>query len=153
MRFAYQLLHKHFIELDEETGDEICDTKFLGVFSSRKKCKEVIPYYIQQPGFCDHPKRFFIERIEADVNDFNDTPGEFSSVVYTLEHEWYDGEYDHVTKLGYYSSQEKAEAAQADYASDPDLKDHPDDFMIGKCVIDRMEWKEGFCSWEEMDEN
>ena len=32
MRFVYKLLHKHLIEIDEETGEEIFDTKNLGFF-------------------------------------------------------------------------------------------------------------------------
>ena len=94
-----------------------------------------------------------MEKIEADVNDFNDIPGEFSTHVYYLTHEWYDGEYDHVSYLGCYSSQENAEIAQAQYRSDPDLIDHPDGFVIDEYEIDKMEWTEGFCSWEEMEED
>lgn len=151
MKNIYKLTHKRLVTFDVENGQEICDTKMLGFFSSSIKCKEAIEFYLQQPGFRDYPERFFVEEIVADVNDFNDTSGEFFAYVYYLTHEWYDGEYDHVSCLGYYSTLQRAEEAEKKYRLDPELIEYQDGFEIDEYEIDEMEWKEGFFIWEEKE--
>ena len=149
MKVVFQLEHKRLCEMDEITREEIFNTKMLGFFSSEKKCNEAIDYYLTQPGFCEFPESFYIEEIEADLDDFNEEAGEFCQYVYYLTHEWYDGEYDYVTTMGCYSSLEKAKEAEQNYRLDPDLVDHPEGFCIDKYEIDKMEWKEGFFTWKE----
>ena len=144
MKFVYELKHKRLVETIEETGEEVRNTKLLGFFSTREKCNEVILHYLEQPGFKDFPDDFVISEVEADLNDFNDVPGEFNNVVYYLTHEWYDGEYDIVSYLGYYSTSEKAQVAELQYRLDPDLKDHQDGFVIDAYKIDEKKWTEGF---------
>ena len=145
MKYAYKFEHKRIIEVSKENGEKIYNTKLLGFFQSEEKCKELIPEYLKQPGFRDHPDDFVIEEVEADVNDFNDVPGEFKSSVFHLTHEWYDGEFDYVTDLGSYSAEELARKAKIEYQLDPDYIDHPDGFCISKYIIGEHEWAEGFC--------
>ena len=52
-------------------GDRIYDTKLLGFFLSEKECEEVVLKYGNLEGFCDSPSGFAIERVEANVDDFN----------------------------------------------------------------------------------
>ena len=144
MKYVYELNHQRLVEVIEETGEKVNNTKLLGFYSSKEKCEEVILYYLKQPGFKDFPDDFVITQVEADLNDFNDISGEFNDVVYYLTHEWYDGEYDIISDLGYYSTHEKAEIAELQYRLDPDIKDHPDGFVIDAYEIDKMEWTEGF---------
>ena len=147
MRFAYKFVHKHTVEIEPATGESIHSTCLLGFFSSEIKCKEAIPYYLKQPGFKDYPDDFVIEEVEADIDDFNDNGGEFESIVFYLSHEYYDGEYDYVTDLGYYSSRQLAEKALIKYQADSDLAKHPDGFCINECKIDKREWLEGFFTY------
>lgn len=42
MKVVFQLEHKRLCEMDENTGEEIFNTKMLGFFSSEKKCNEAI---------------------------------------------------------------------------------------------------------------
>lgn len=149
MKCVFQLEHKRFCEMDENTGEKIFDTKMLGFFSSLQKCDEVIRYYVTQPGFCEYPEDFYIEEIEANVDDFHDKAGMFRKYVYYLTHEWYDGEYDIVTTFGCYSSMKKAKAAEIQYRLEPDFAEHSEGFCIDKYEIDKMEWKEGFFTWKE----
>lgn len=150
MQQVYILCHKRVLEiLDEE---KVHETKLLGFFSSEEKCAKAIAYYITQPGFQKYPDDFEICTVEADVDEHNSIPGSFSSKVYYLSHEWYDGEYDYVTRIGYYSTPEKAEAAKCTLQNDPEFIDHPDGFCVDEYTVDEMEWKEGFCSLADMEE-
>lgn len=144
MKYVYELNHQRLVEVIEDTGEKVTETKLLGFYSSKEKCEEVILYYLKQPGFKDFPDDFVITQVEADLNDFNDISGEFNDVVYYLTHEWYDGVYDNVSYLGHYSTYEKAEIAERQYRLDPDLIDHQDGFVIDAYEIDKMKWTEGF---------
>jgi len=146
MKYGYKLEHKKFVELDED-NEKVFNTKSLGFFSSEEKCKDVIPKYLEQPGFKDHPNGFVIEKVEADIDDFNEVAGDFKSSVFYLSHEWYDGEYDHVSRLGYYSTQQKAEKAQALYSLEPEFIDHPDGFCIDEYALNERGWTEGFFTY------
>lgn len=147
MEVVYMLQHDRFVEIDEETGEPLCDTKLLGFFSTEEKCREAISYYNQQPGFKDHPEGFKVEEIEADVDDYNDIPGMFKGCVYFLSHEWFDGEFDYVSYLGYYSTQQNAQAAQKKYCMDDnDYFEHQDGFVVDEYMIDQLNWMEGFCT-------
>lgn len=147
MRKVFELSHSYIVEeLEDET---VHNTKLLGFFSSEENCIKAISYYIQQPGFKKFPDDFEIFEIEADIDDYNNIPGEFGNTVYYLSHEWYDGEYDHVTDVGYYSTQQKADAAEKLFRLEKEYVDHPEGFVIDAYTIDQMEWKEGFCSAEE----
>lgn len=152
MKEVYMLVHKNIIEIDNITGEEICDTKLLGFFSPKEKCREVIKYYLKQPGFKDYPDRFFYERVDANVDNYNDIVGKFDKYVYCLSHECYDGEYDYLTTLGFYSTRKKANSAEKKYRLEPEYLEHQDGFCVGKYKINDMEWKEGFCSWDDMDD-
>lgn len=145
MKFVYKFEHKRVVEVDNETGEKIHNTKLLGFFQSEDECKKLISEYLKQPGFMDCPDDFVIEKIEADINDFNDIAGEFELSVFHLTHEWYDGEFDYVSDLGSYSTEECAKKAQIRYQLDPDYIEHPDGFCISECIIGEREWTEGFC--------
>jgi len=150
MQEVYELKHRYVLSVADD-GEEVHETKQLGFFTSDEKIDEAIAQYITQSGFQKHPDDFEIYIVEADVDDYNDTPGNFDGKVYYLAHEWYDGEYDYVTDIGYYSTQEKAEAALRLYMEDEELREHPDGFSIDEYDLDKMHWTEGFCSWDEME--
>ena len=146
MRHCYMLFHRRFVEIDKER-DRIHATILCGFFSSRKKCKETLPEYLKQPGFIDYPDDFHIEKVTANIDDYNKIPGEFEQSVFFLSHEWYDGVYDHITRLGYYSTKKLAENAMKSYGLESDFLEHLDDFNIGEYDIDDREWTEGFFTW------
>lgn len=152
MKCVYQLIHSRITEVDSETGEEIYTRKILGFFETEEKCEEMIRFYIQQPGFKDYPNGFSIEKCEADLNDYNDVIGDYNQYVYYLLHEWYDGEFEYWTELGCYSNIKNAEQAERYYRNDLDFKEHPEGFRIEKYLINEMEWPEGFCTSEEMDD-
>lgn len=65
-----------------------------------------------------------------------------------MSHEWYDGEFDYVNHLGYYSSMEKAEEAKEKYKMQEEFKDDLNGFGIDEYEIDVQEWLEGFFTWK-----
>jgi len=146
MKYAYKFEHKHLVEIDK-SGEKIYSTNLLGFFSSEEKCKELIPEYLKQPGFIDYPDGFIIEKIEADVDEYNEIAREFESSVFYLSHEWYDGEFDHISHLGYYSTNEIAKKAQIRYHLDPKYIKHLDGFCIDDYKIDEKWWTEGFFTY------
>lgn len=144
MESVYLFQHKRLIEIEPQTGEKVYDTKILGFCSTEEKCKELIPFYLQLEGFRDYPDDFFIEEVKADIDGFNDAPGEFGKYVYYLSHEYYDGEYDNITDIGYYLTQQKAEETIRNYKSEPEFLLYPDGFEIGRYEIDQTYWKYGF---------
>lgn len=149
MREVYELLHRYVVE--EVDGEAVQETKLLGFFSSKQKCQEAISYYITQEGFEKYPDNFVIDKIEADIDDYHDIPGDFEGKVYFLSHEWYNGEYDYVTYVGYCSTRQKAEDSKMLVQLEEEFSEHQNGFWIDEYIIDQMEWKEGFCSWEDME--
>ncbi len=69
-------------------------------------------------------------------------------VVYELTYDyefWDKGElYSMESFIAIYSSEEKALAAMERLKSHPAFKDHPEGLEIGKTVIDKDYWTEGF---------
>lgn len=148
MKRVYRFIHRHFVEIDMKTGEEVYNTMGLGYFSSEEKCLELIPFYLELPGFKDYPNAFIIEEVEADVDYFNDEIGNFEGYVYELSHEYYDGEYDNVSFLGFYSTLQNAERAERKFRLDEDFVNYPEGFCISKYEIDKKEWTEGFFTWD-----
>ncbi len=141
---VYEMVHRRTVEIEKNTGENICDTKLLGFFSDYKKCQDAIAYYITQPGFKEYPEDFIIEEIEADIDDYCKVSGSFEKYVYYLSHEWYDGQYDYIRDLGYYSTNAKAKYAESLYRLESDLIEHQEGFCVDEYEIDKMEWTEGF---------
>lgn len=144
---AYKLVHKRFIELSADTHEKVYCTKLLGFFSSPQKCKDIIDYYLQKPGFKDFPNDFQKEAVYADTDEFNNSIGEFKDSVFYLAHEYFDGEYDNVSDLGYYSTYENARKSLSKYHEKPEFKNYPDGFCIDEYKIDKPEWTDGFFTY------
>lgn len=149
MKVIYELLHERVVQMVDD--EKICDTKRLGFFSTEERCKKAINYYVKKPGFNKYPDGFVMNKIEADIDDYNEILGEFDDKVYYLSHEWYDGEYDYVTNIGYYSTQCKAENAKTLMQFDEEFIEHQEGFVVDEYTINEMEWREGFCCWDDME--
>ena len=142
MKSVYMLTHSRIVV------DDARETKVLGYFSTQSKAKQAIDEYKLLDGFCDYPNDFFIETCEADVDEFNDIPGQFSDVVYRLFHEYYDGvEFDYVTNLGFYSTEQNVYKALEKFKHDPIFAEHLDGFIIYECQIDEKYWQDGFFTY------
>ena len=64
--------------------------------------------------------------------------------MFYLAHEYFAGEYDNVSDLGYYSTYENAEKSLSEYRENPEFINYPDGFSIDEYEIDKPEWTEGF---------
>lgn len=60
MKKIYLLQHRHPFE----DGSE--DTKFLGIFATKKEVMQAIKFYKKLLGFKDFPNEFFIDKYEID---------------------------------------------------------------------------------------
>jgi len=69
--------------------------------------------------------------------------------VFFISHEWYDGEYDHITDIAVYSSLSKAENALEKLKHNSKFINNKDGFTIDEYIIDEDEWKEGFFTYSE----
>ena len=144
MKCVYKLQHKRYIETDSATQEKVFSSLLLGFFSSKSKCKNMIQYYLQKPGFNEYPNDFVFEPVYADADDYNDSVGEFDVFVFYLSHEYYNGKYDIISDLGYYSTRKSAEDSLSRYIIENENKNHPDGFCIDEYKIDNPEWLEGF---------
>ncbi|MFT9078181.1 hypothetical protein, partial [Ethanoligenens sp.] len=87
MDYVYMLKHSRVVEESLGNNEKVHDTKLLGFFSTKEKAKAAICFYLEQPGFKDYPDDFVIQQLEADVDDYHDTPGELGLSVFYLSHE------------------------------------------------------------------
>ena len=53
--------------------------------------------------------------IHFNADDYNDSVGEFDVSVFYLSHEYYNGKYDIISDLGYYSTRKSAEDSLSRY--------------------------------------
>lgn len=67
--------------------------------------------------------------------------------VYFLSHEWYDGEYDHITDIAVYSTQQKAQKALLKFKHCLRFRKYPDGFNISEYIVDEDNWTEGFFTY------
>ncbi len=136
-------MHRIIVDIDIQTGENIYSTCLLGFFSTKAKCNELIKYYLKQPGFKDFPDNFVINSVILN-EDFNNTLHEFNKKIFFLSHEWYDGVYDHVSYLGYYSTRKLAEKAMDKYKNEPEFVERLDGFNIDEYEMDEGCWLKGF---------
>lgn len=146
MNKTYMLVHKRIVESHAD-GENIYSTMLLGFFSSKIKSKEAIQFYLNLPGYKDYPNDFKIKAVYADVDDFSSVVGNFNESVFHLSHEYSDGEYDYISDLGFYSSNEKAVAAMVRYKTKGCYIKYPQGFSIDEYRINDMEWTEGFFTY------
>jgi hypothetical protein len=66
MDAAYVVQHIHIINDDEE------DVKMIGVYSSEQLAQEAVARLSSQPGFCDVPDGFHIDRYELDKDHWTE---------------------------------------------------------------------------------
>ncbi len=144
MKILYMLRHIRIVGNDSEIGEEIYDTKLLGFFESEELCKEKIIFYMQKQGFKYYTHDFVIEKVIADIDEYNDISGEFGQYVYFLSHEYYDGQYDNIADIGYYSKYENAKKAEEKYMLKSEFRNHPEGFNIAQYEINQAYWKFGF---------
>ncbi|MBP3194837.1 MAG: hypothetical protein J6M05_04145 [Cardiobacteriaceae bacterium] len=68
MKEIYLLTHHR--KYEDGSGSDI---KLLGTYSSLEEIEKVLPHYRKQPGFCDYPDDFVIEKYELDEQtDWNE---------------------------------------------------------------------------------
>jgi hypothetical protein len=48
------------------------ETKFIGVYSTKRKAQAAVTRLRKQPGFCDRPKDFFIDPFTLDVDHWTE---------------------------------------------------------------------------------
>jgi hypothetical protein len=65
MKSVFILQHSYE---SSDTGEE--ETKFIGVYSSKKKAQEAIERLSRQPGFKDLPDYFYIDEYEIDQDNW-----------------------------------------------------------------------------------
>lgn len=64
--------------------------------------------------------------------------------AFLLEHSYEDGEYDIVTIIGVYSSEQKAKEAIEKFKNYSKFRAYPDRFNIDEYILDEDNWTEGF---------
>ncbi|GLJ00315.1 hypothetical protein [Sphingobium sp. BS19] len=64
----YLVKHAHSIEY---SGDDIFESKIIGIFSSKLKAEEAVKILKNKPGFVDYPDDFIIDDYEIDVIEWD----------------------------------------------------------------------------------
>ena len=143
LKYFYYL---YFRYQTKENGQNSDHDFSLGYFSTRKKAKESINLYVDQPGFRDYGLDCYIIfkfRVRFDYK-LEDKSG---IVLYELSHEYEDEYFDYGKVFGLYQSKEAAQMELNKQKKKRSYSKYPDNFCIAKCKIDfNLGWREGFDS-------
>ena len=125
------------------------DVKMIGYFSSLFTANSAIAELKKKPGFCETENGFWLVRrwVDADVS----ASPLFEALVY---YHSTDYSFEHEINLGLFASRNLAEEAMQRFREDNAgfAADVEAEFIINRCVIDYMEWAEGFTT-EQVQEN
>lgn len=135
----YELTHIFF----RYEGEMVCSPKNLGLYYSYESVQNAIRYYSAQPGFCENQDAFSVRERNVIGNIVDNTV--FEVVIY-LHSEGY--EFETEIELGLYGDEVTAQAKLVKYCRDNAALVTAQNLIfekiINKCIIERMEWSEGF---------
>ena len=136
---VYELRHIFFRSDDEV----VYDPKDLGLYYSNESVRQAIQYYSTQPGFCDNPDAFSIREVNVAGSIVDDVVYEVVVYLHSADHE-----FEVTIELGHYGNEDAAQEKLNQYCTDNTLlinaKNLICEKMIGRCVVERREWSEGF---------
>lgn len=145
------------------------DRKGGGVYSTLDAAQQAIARLLTQPGFRDYPDGFSIHRcivgtsyaplgfdrtenvIAAEADLLLDAIAS-NTMLYSLYNQSTidDIEYDNdFVLIGFFHSQTEAEHAAEVLKAMPEFNRPHREFGVSTCVVDRIEWSEGFVSVAE----
>ncbi len=136
---VYELSHIFF----RNEGSLIASPKSLGIFDSKESMEKAIQYFKLQPGFCDNPEAFSVQRrpVVGNVKDMT----VFEAMVY-YHTEDYECEFS--VELGLFGDKNAAEDAVSTYCEDNvplvNLQDLIVERIVNECVIGQKTCFEGF---------
>ena len=55
-----------------DAGEDVYETKLLGIYSSQEKAETAIERYRRLEGFRDYPDDFYIDRYEVDEDNWSE---------------------------------------------------------------------------------
>ena len=136
------------------------DSKGIGNFYSLEKAKEIVNEYKNLKGFKDYPNGFKITEytIDSIYNSFinkliniyskknNKKLSKVFCLYYVLENE---DDSEDIELLGLFSSEQKACDARKRILKQTTLRHLASNFQIFEEFVDKMNWEEGFITWEQ----
>lgn len=143
LKYFYYLYFRYETNVNGEVYDNDFD---LGYFSAKKKAKDAISLYVDQPGFRDHELDCF-KILKVGVRFDYEVTEKSGLVLYELSHEYEvedGGEIEMI--FGLYSSKTAAKRELNKQKKKRLYSKHPDNFSIYTTTIDYTLgiWKEGF---------
>lgn len=136
---VYKLMHILYRWKDEV----VVSPKDLGFYRSLKNAQDAIAYYNTCLGFRDNKDGYSITCHDIIGDVFDDT-------FYEVMAHFHDPDYDteHTEYLGLFGDYNKAESVLAEYCNNNKSIFQIDGLdaekIIGKCIIDKKYWEEGF---------
>ena len=143
--YFFHLLHTYVTETDA-LGDEIRETKELGVYSSLRKAKEAMERFRPLSGFCLYPDGFILQKIRCSLT-LCPSKGVVTT-VYMPYHERYlpESDCDYVTRGGLHDTAESAQRELLSWQRDPGFVWCEEGTNILEYTVDEDSrfWCEGF---------
>ena len=142
-------MKKYFFEVEYTSTDKDNNHQYflIGYFSTLKNAKLAIEKTKDKPGFKNSLCGYKITRFA--VNFSNGINKKDGITLYELSHEYQDDDgYDNITVWELFETRQAAENKLSTLRNTVPFSDHLDGFCIAKCVVDRIEWSEGFVSWD-----
>ncbi len=154
IKYFFKLFFQYEVEKDED-GKPVTSTFDLGLYSTRKKAEERIPYYADKLGFRDYPLNcFHINKVRIKFTDNIQNKSERK--LYQLWHEYEIIEkgntYDICHDFGYFSQYEMAIEEMERLRKSHNIgKQYPNNFEIYEATVDSSitGWNEGFIHWDD----
>ncbi len=134
-------MHSRLICIDVG-GDEVHDTKVLGIYTTKAKATEAINRFSKLSGFCDYPNDYHIKKMRLYISDdkplLNAHLIEFEYLVY--------GNTYYMHRIGCYDTETAALEKIATLQQRSIYKKHSEGFEIipYKLNHDSEYWGEGF---------
>jgi len=137
MYYVYFLTHRRCVE-----GDDVYDTKVLGIYTAKSKALSAIDFFREKEGFCDYKEDFYIKRKKLLGN--REKP---ISSVFLIEYErfLYDRVY-HKEFLGICADEKTADVIVALSKERSHYPEGTEEYEVIEYVLDRHSeyWSEGF---------
>ena len=135
----YELTHNFY----RYGGEIVYSPKFLGLFMSHQCAQEAISFYKAQPGFSDNLDAFSIRHRNVIGHVIDGTVYEALIYLHSVDYS-FEAEFE----LGLCADKSTAHGMVAQYMNENNSLLPGDDIfveeIINTCIIDQLDWREGF---------
>ncbi len=142
--YCYYLTHRYIVQIGKD-GEPICETKEIGVYSTKRKAMEAIQRFKKLSGFRDYPEGFLIQKKACYLESKNKPD---LDKVFSPYHEEYlsESDCDYVTRGVFFENSHSAEEVIQEWKKKSKFIGCEEGFAVIEYTLDKdiRLWSEGF---------